>query len=269
MNDEIKALLEELQLPEDTGTKIGELLAEAFEKAKEEGKEEARKESEDKDAEKEKEVEELKESHDEEISFLKEKANEYGAFLMEKANAYGDHIKETLTEKVKEYADFAIEQFIAENKERFVETEEYERMKGAFTAIKESFEHNGFDVREDLHAQELQQSLAESTDAYEKVFEELKEAKNEVESLKRTAILENATSDLAETQKEKVNELLENVSFDSLEEYQEGIALIVEQAKSQTVIVTGDDAPLREDVKPAGKTIDPNVARYLSRPGLL
>lgn len=266
MNDEIKALLEELNLSEETATQITAVLAEAFEKAKEEGKKEAEVES----AEKDKEIEELKE-HIEFImeqaenygAYLMEKANEYGDFLKEKANAYGEHVKDTLTEKVKEYADFAVEQFIAENKERFVETEEYERMKSSFIAIKEAFEYNGFDVREDVHVQELQQSLIESTEEYEKIFEELQNARNEISSLQRQMILEKATADLAETQKEKLNELLENVSFDTTEEFSEGINLLVEQVKSQTVVVADEGEILSEDVKPSGKTIDPSVARYL------
>ena len=270
MNEEIKALLEELQLPEETATSITTMLSEAFEKAKEdgkaEGKEEAMKDADAKAAEKD-------EEKDEEIKNLKEMANEYGEFLKEKANAYGDHVKEVLGEKMKEYADFAIEQFITENKERFVETEEYARMRGTFDLIKEAYEQNAFDVRVDAVAQDLQKSLEESTDEYEKVFEALQKANEEVVELKRTMILERATADLADTQKEKVNELLEAVSFDTVEEYADGLALIVEQTKANATATKTNAAAteiLNEGNGTSGaKAIDPNIARYLGQKGLL
>lgn len=285
MTDQLKELLESAGISEDTVTTLQTLLTEALDAAKEEGKEEGKKEAEEKaDADakaKDEEVEELKESHEAEIVFLKEMANEYGDMLKEKANEYGDMLKEkankygayiteSVTGKVKEYADYAIEQFVTENKERFVETEEYDRMRSAFDYIKEAFEQNGFNVREDAQYQEVQQSLVESAEEYEKVFEELQSAREEIESLKRSAIFEKATADLADTQKEKVNELLENVSFDSTEEYEQGLAVIVEQAMKGPTKVETDDLPLQEEVSLGGKKrVDPSVARYLSRPGLL
>lgn len=274
MTEQLKELLESAGISEDTVTTLQTLLTEALDAAKEEGKEEGKKEAEEKaeaDAKaKDEEVKELKESHEAEIAFLKEKANEYGDMLKEKANKYGAYITESVTGKVKEYADYAIEQFVTENKERFVETEEYDRMKSTFDYIKEAFEQNGFNVREDAQYQEVQQSLVESTEEYEKVFEELQAAKDEIEALKRSAIFEKATADLADTQKEKVNELLENVSFDSTDEYEQGLAVIVEQAMKGPAKVEVHELPLQEEVSTGGKKqVDPSVARYLSRPGLL
>lgn len=264
MNEEIKALLESAGISEETATQLQAILSEALTAAKEEGK----KEAEDK-AEEDSKV--LKESHEAAISDLMEKANEYGAFLMEKANDYGNHINTMLSEKVQQYADHAIEDFIAENKERFVQTEEYERMQGAFAYIKEAFERNGFDVREDVHVQDLKSSLEESTEQYERVFEDLTAAREEIDALKRKSILSEATANLADTQKEKVNELLEAVSFDSLEEFQSGIALIVEQAQQVAVVpspASDELAPLNEEVKRSEKAIDPSVAKYVSRSNL-
>lgn len=274
MNDNVKALLETLELSEDTATQIQTVLTEAFaaakEEAKAEGKEEGKAEAK-ADADKEKEA--LEEAHAAEVTFLKEKANEYGDYLKGKANEYGETIKESVSGKMKEYADFAVEEFIAENKERFVETEEYARMRSAFDYIKEAFEKNAFTVKEDVAVTELQESLTESTKQYESLFEDLSVAREEIDKLTRTLILERATADLADTQKEKVNELLEAVSFDTLDEYKDGVAMIVEQAKAvstTTVVVIEErkDEILNEEVSTTTKTVDPSIAKLMSRPGL-
>ncbi len=273
MNDELKELLEKLDLSEETAIQIQGLLEAAMKAAKEEGEEEGKKKGkEEAEAEAEEEKEALEESHAAEIAFLKEKAEEYGAYLKGKANEYGEVVKESVSEKMKEYADYAVEQFIAENKERFVETEEYARMRSAFDYIKEAFEKNAFDVREDAHVVELQESLTEATKQYEDLFEDLALAREELENAKRELILERATADLADTQKEKVVEMLEAVSFDSFEEYEEGIAMIVEQAKGVAEPAAPQEELLKENFEeeiPSNmKKVDDSVASYLSRPGL-
>lgn len=268
MNEDLKQLLEQLDLSEETVTKMQSILEAAIEKAAADKEEEAEKEKEEIVENYEAQIAFLKEKAEEYGSYLKEKANDYGDFLKEKANDYGVHVQETLTEKVKEYADYAVEQFITENKERFVQTEEYERIKGAFENIKEAFEYNGFDVRNDVYTQELQSSLNESIEEHGKIFEDLQNARAEIEGLKRSMIFEKATADLAETQKEKVTELLENVSFDSLSEFEEGVALIVEQAKATTVVSIKEETLVEQASKPQSKTVDSSIARFL-QPHLL
>ena len=274
MNEQLKELLETLNLSEDTVTAMQAALTEALEAAKEEGKKEAK-------ADADKEKEELEDEHDEEVKslkenanaygdYLKEQANAYGEFLKENANSYGELIKESVSEKMKEYAEYSVEEFITENKARFVETEEYERMKAAFGYIREAFERNAFDVRDDVAVIELQESLQESTAQYESLFEDLSLAKDEIDRLNRQIILEHAVANLADTQKEKVNKLVESVSFDSIDEYKDGIAMIVEQAKgSEKNAFEASDVTLTENVSTSRKAVDSDIARYMSRPGLL
>lgn len=269
MNDELKALLESLELSEDTVTQMQTILEGAMKAVKDEAAAEREALEEAHAAE----ITFLKEKADEYGVYLKEKANEYGDFLKGKANAYGEHIKESVSGKMKEYADYAVEQFITENKERFVETEEYARMKSAFEYIKEAFEKNAFNVREDVAVVELQENLAESTRQYEALFEDLNAARTELNTINRTLILERATADLADTQKEKVNELLEAVSFETLDEYKDGVAMIVEQAKASAAVVVEEkkEEILKEDTQVIStntKKVDPTIANWLSRPGL-
>ena len=284
MNEQLKALLESLELSEDTGTQIQTILTEAFAAAKEEGKKEAEEENE---ALKEElaniqaahdiEVAYLKEQANEYGAFLKEQANEYGAFLKEKANAYGESIKESVASTLKEAADYAVDQFITENKERFVQTEQFERMQAAFDYIKEAFERNAFSVNEDLAVTELQESAKKAAAQYDALFEDFTAAREELDKVNRALLLERSTADLADTQKEKVNELLEAVSFDSFDEYKDGIAMIVEQAKAAAApavvvspVVESQEGTLLENVegKASKKAVDPSIAALMSRPGL-
>lgn len=240
MNEEIKALLEELKLPEDTATQISDMLSEAFEKAKADGKAEGKEEGKkDGDSEKDEKIEDLEEqivqlqeSAERNETHLMEKANEYGSHLMAKANEYGELIKESSATAAKEYADYAIEEFITENKERFVATEEHARIHAAFEMIKESFELNGFTVNTDARVDEVQKSLNESTEEYDRVFAQLQEAREKIETLERESIFESSTRELADTQKEKVKALLETVSFDSNNEFSEGLTMFVEQVSA-------------------------------------
>lgn len=264
MNDEIKALLEELQLPEETATQITAMLSEAFEKAKAEGKEEADAEKDDEIEKLKEEIEQLNEAAERNEAHLMEKANEYGAHLIAKANEYGEFIKESTSTAAQEYAEYAIEEFIKENKERFVETENYARINYAFEMIKESFEANGFIVNTEARVEEVQTALNESIEEYDRVFAQLQEAREEIETLQRSAIFESKTADLADTQKEKVKSLLETVSFETNDEYSEGLTMFVEQVSAHK-----EDEPqlLKESADvPAPKT--ETASRWIGR-GLL
>ena len=269
MNEELKDLFESLGLSDDTVAKMKIILEAAIEAAKEEGKEEGKAEGK---AEAEKESEEktketvdaLEESHAAHVEFLMESANNYGAFLKEQANLYGETIQESVTTKMKEYAEFAIDQFITENKARFVETEQYERMSASFGAIHEAFERNGFTVREDAAVIELQESLQESTNQYESIFEELALAREEIEIANRKLHLHEATASLSDTQIEKVNSLLEAVTTDTFEEYTSSVKMIVEQVITAPKTIA-DPLPktLNESVM-QNKAVDNSIARFIN-----
>lgn len=264
MNDEIKALLEELQLPEETATQITAMLSEAFEKAKEEGKKEADSEKDEEIEKLKEEIEQINEAAERNETHLMEKANEYGAHLMAKANEYGELIKESASAAAQEYADYAIEEFITENKERFVQTEDYARIHAAFDMIKESFEANGFIVNTDARVDEAQKALTESTEKYDSLFAQLKEARSTIETLQREAIFESATAELADTQKEKVKSLIENVTFESNDEYSEGLTMFVEQVSAHKEEQTQEVLKENSDVvTPKSETASRWVGRLL------
>ena len=195
MNEEIKTLLEELKLPEETVTGISTMLSEALNKARQEG------------------LAEAEAAHDEEVQVLKEAANAYG---------------QEIVANVQEYADYAAQEFINENREKLVQTEDYQRMQAAFATILEAFETNGFAVNKNAAVDQATEKLNERSKAFDTLFEETKTVKSALEDAQRKIIFLEQTRELTDTQIEATKELLEAVQFDSQEEYETGLGLILE-----------------------------------------
>ena len=142
--------------------------------------------------------------------------------------------------RVDEAIDVAVDSFIAENESRFVATDEHTRMQALFEAVKTAFEQNAFALNENAAVEVVQSRLDESVADYDSLFErhmELKEKYSDVaaelETAKRAIIFEAVTSELSDTQRERVSVLSENVDFESTEEYATGLRMIAEMEKSK------------------------------------
>lgn len=199
-------------------------------------------------------LEEANTQHEDEIAYLKEMANEYG---------------ESIFEIVNEQAEYAAQKFIEENKERLVETEQFKRMQGAFEAVLEAFESHGFNVNKNAAIDKAQALVEERSKAYDELFEEMKSLKSDLQSAQRQIVFMERTRDLAETQIEAAKNLLESVEFNSQEEFQQGLDLIIESVTRPAEPDTSDNVQVvetltEEVVAPATKQVDPQVAKYLS-----
>lgn len=252
MNEHLKALLEELQLSEETVTQLQTVLSEGIQAAVT-----AREE-------------ELNEAHTAEVATLKEAAESYGAFLRDAGNKYGDYVQDSLKESVAEYADLAVTEFIKENREKLVDTEQFNRMQAVFEQVKDVFELNGFALNTERALEESRAEREEINKSFEGSLVQLKEANDKLEAANRRIALIESTADLTDTQKEKVNELLEAVSFDSREEFDKGLTLIVEQvSKTEVSGVEVDDALVEsvQDATPvvAAKVVNEKVAKWATQ----
>lgn len=158
-------------------------------------------------------LEEANEAHEDEISVLKEAANAYGQEILG---------------SVQEYANYAAQEFINENREKLVKSEDYARMQSAFNTILEAFEQNGFTVNKNAAVDEATRKLNERSKAFDSLLEETKTVKSDLEDAQRKIIFLEQTRELTDTQIEATKELLEAVSFDTQEEYETGLGLILE-----------------------------------------
>ena len=172
--------------------------------------------------------------------------------LAEKANQYAQYVVSEMTEKIDAYAEYVVEKFIEDNKQTLVESDEYSRMKSVFATIKEAFEAAHFDLTPPAdEVTEIEGKLEEAKGAYNDVFTKYQAVVAENEEMQFAMIFEHLTKDLADTQKEKLKTLVENVSFEGVAEFKRGVELMIGQVTESSKSATEDgkeDAIIVEDV---------------------
>jgi hypothetical protein len=179
-----------------------------------------------------------------EIDRLEEKYNE--ELAEEVATTKAD-----LVEKVDNYLNYVVENWMEENKlaiQNGLRTEIAEdfmnKMKDLFTESYIAVPEEKVDLVDDLadQVEELEATVNEST-------QKAIDMAVELEGYKREAIIREATKDLAETQVEKLKSLAENVDFDDEETFTQKVAQLKESyfakaAKSQDDSIDEEEAPV-------------------------
>jgi hypothetical protein len=148
---------------------------------------------------------------------------------------YLDNVTESLVEKVDDYLDFVVEEWMTENAvavEQGVKTQIAENFIGG---LKNLFENHYIDVPaekynvlDELYAQnrELETKLNES-------FQFNMNLRKEVSLTECAGIFVAETRDLADTQVSKLQNLMESVNFSNPEEYREKLVAIRENYLSR------------------------------------
>jgi len=191
-----------------------------------------------------------------EIDRLEEKYNEELAEEIETT-------KSDLVEKVDNYLNYVVENWMEENKlaiQNGLRTEIAEdfmsKLKGLFEEKYIEVPEGKVDLVDELAGQveELEATVNEST-------QKAIDMAVELESYKRDAIIREASKDLAETQVEKLKGLAENVDFEDEKTFAEKVAQLKESyfakaAKSQDDNIEEEDTPTVES--------SDSMASYLS-----
>jgi hypothetical protein len=230
---ELKTLLEGLELSEDTLVKLKLMVEKAIQE---------------RTASLQEEIENVKKEAELQIESIKVKADEYAQYVVQE-----------ISEKVDAYAEYVVEKFINDNKAALVEHQEYERMKNVFENIKRAFEDGLFKLDESSTLHEMQKKLDEATEAYNKLFEETVALKKQLEEQQFAIVFENLTRDLADTQREKISKLIENISFASIDEFKRGVELMIEE------IVSSKKEQVNETNEKPQLQINDRMKEYLSR----
>jgi hypothetical protein len=175
--------------------------------------------------------------------------------------------KEALIEKVDGYLNYVVEQYMEENElaiESGLRTEIAEDfIQGMKTLFKEHFievPEEKYDVLDELQAksESLQSELDES------ITQSIELAK-ELNSLKASAILDEHTQDLADTEAEKLRKLIEGVDFDSEDLYREKVSVIKENYFPKTPKQSPEKMLVEESGTNPSAFIDNNsmMSRYV------
>lgn len=222
----------------------------------------------------------------EQVEDVSNKAEEYAAYckseveaIQEKANEYAEYVVEQMTQKVEDYAAHIVEQFVSEHQERMVETAEYNRMRTVFNLMKEAFEVNFFGLTNEPANEKLAADLKETKQEYNRLFKEHNQLRRQISDYdeyvteqNKAAIFAEITADLADTQKERLERMVESANFSTTESYREGVTMMVEQlvAKVEDKKTEEDDKKIDEGKKadddkvvPITESSEERMNRYL------
>jgi len=138
--------------------------------------------------------------------------------------------KEALVEKVDSYMNYIVEQWMEENKLAVENGLRNEITEEFMTGLKSLFKESYIEVPEDKL-----DVLDDLTNKVESLTAELDETvsdnvslANELLEFKKSSVFETVTDGLAETEKEKLNKLVEGVEFESEESFTEKVKVIKE-----------------------------------------
>ena len=169
---------------------------------------------------------------------IKEQTKIIEAQFEEKLASETETVKEAMVEKVDSYLNYVVEEWMKENElavERGIRTEIAEDF---ITGLKDLFKEHYIDVPEEKY-----NVLDDLTNQAKKLEEKLNEQfeKNVVLSKKvseaeKVKIIDEVSSDLADTEKEKFNSMAENVEYDSAEKFKEKLETIKESYFPKTRI---------------------------------
>ena len=157
----------------------------------------------------------------------------------EKLSAETETVKEAMVEKVDSYLNYVVEEWMKENElavERGIRTEIAEDF---ITGLKDLFKEHYIDVPEEKY-NVLDDLTTQTKKLEEKLNNEISKnvdlTKQVSESAKAKAIDEVST-DLADTEKEKFEKMAENVEYDSADKFKEKLETIKESYFPKTKIV--------------------------------
>ena len=173
--------------------------------------------------------------------------------------------KSDLVEKVDNYLNYVVEQWMDDNKLAIQTGLRTEIAENFMNSLKDLFTESYIEVPEakvDL-VDELAAQVDELEEANNDVIKKNIEMTEELEELKRDKVIAEASEGLAATQVEKLKKLAEDVDFDNEETFAQKVATIKESyftkktTESADIEVEEDDSPIVESTSGA-------MAQYLS-----
>jgi hypothetical protein len=192
----------------------------------------------------------------EEVERLEE---QYEEKLSEETTA----IKEDLVEKVDGYLNYVVEQWMQDNQIAIEAGLRTEIAEGFMTALKDVFVEHYIEVPESQV--DIVDELAEQVDGLQeqlgKVTEDNIALTESVQTLKREAVIAEASEGLTVAQAEKLAKLSENVDFDSEESFAKKVATIKESYFPGEEVVIAEEIEEEDSSTPVATS--PLMAQYL------
>ena len=178
----------------------------------------------------------IKSKLSDEIDRLEEKYNE-------ELTAEVESTKADLVEKVDNYLNYVVENWMAENQVAIQQGLRTEIAENFMNSLKDLFTESYIDVPEskvDL-VDELSTTVDELEEKLNSTTARAIEMAEQLEGFQRSAIISEASKDLADTQVEKLKKLVEDIDFDNEETFAKKVATVKESYFSKKVTESKDD----------------------------
>ena len=148
--------------------------------------------------------------------------------LDEGVKTYLDNVTNTLVEKVDDYLDYVVEEWMQENAVAVEQGIKTQIAENFISGLKNLFENHYIDVPNEKYnaLDELYSKNVELQDTLNKAVNENIQLRKDMSLTECAGIFVAETRDLADTQIAKLQSLMENVAFSSTEEYREKLVAI-------------------------------------------
>lgn len=174
--------------------------------------------------------------------------------------------KTELVEKVDSYLNYVVEQWMEDNKVAIQTGLRAEIAENFMEGLKNLFSESYIDVPEskvDL-VDDLADQVEELEEALNKTTADAISLSEEVEGLKRAAIVAEAASELADTQKEKFYSLVEGVDFEDADKFASKVSTIKESFFAKATVETEEELTEETDGDVESVEVAPSMEKYLS-----
>ena len=186
---------------------------------------------------------------------------------MEKTQDFAEEVekhKAELTEKVDSYLDYVVKEWMQENELAIDRGLKGEIAEDFITGLKALFEEHYIDVPDEKY--DVLEGQAQKIDELEsklnETIEKMTEMNKEKSSLVREQVIAKVSTDLAETEKEKFEGLVEDVEFNGEEDFTEKLNTLKENYFPKSVATQ----TLEEEVETDKQEVDVSgaMAAYMS-----
>jgi regulator of replication initiation timing len=193
--------------------------------------------------------------------------------LEEKYSAEIVEYKDSIVEKIDSYLNYVVENWMEENQLAIENGLRTEIAEDFITGLKVLFKEHYIEVPEEKYdvIGELQSKVEDLEENLDVQLENNVNLNAEVSELKKQLIIKEMTDDLADTEVNKLNKLLEGVEFENDEIYREKVKVIKENyfpADAHKESVTSQQALIEETDQQAvfsGNDVISSYAQALSR----
>lgn len=196
------------------------------------------------------------------VTKINEQVEAVAADLEEQYAAIVENIANDLTSKLDDYLNYAVSEWMEENKLAVESGIRTEMTEDFLTGLKKLFDENYVNIPEEK-VEVVEELVAKVEELEEKLNEETNrsiELAKEVRNFEFAEVFAEATNDLSDVQAEKLRTLSEGVTAESAEEFAKKVAILKEQYftdesdDAEIAIVDDEKDPISLDEETQGPT---------------